>query len=108
MVKQIAKVSEVPQGEKKLVNLSDRSVVLINLQGALYAIDNRCPHMGGSLYAGKLDGERITCPRHGATFDVKTGKALQGPKIAFIQMNVKDATVYPVKVEGDDILIDIG
>lgn len=61
--------------------------------------------MGGSLFDGTLDGSRIICPRHGSIFDVTTGKAMQGAKILFFKANVRDIQCYPVKIEGDDLLI---
>lgn len=100
-----AQTSEVPDGAKKRIALDDRILLLTNLHGQYYAIDNKCPHMGGSLFDGKLEGDRIICPKHGTTFDVKTGKVVQNGKIAFIRLNVSDVNAYPVKVEGTDILI---
>lgn len=108
MYEKVARISDVPSGSKKLIALGGQNVLLTNVQGSLYAINNRCPHLGGSLFDGRLEGDRIICPRHGATFDVKTGEMLQGAKIAFVKMNVRNAVTYPVKVEGEDILIDVG
>ena len=64
------------------MTVEDRAVLLVNIQNKYYAIDNKCPHMGGSLYDGQLDGNNIVCPRHGSVFDVRTGKAVKGAKIA--------------------------
>ena len=61
--------------------------------------------MGGSLYDGQLEGNNIICPRHGSVFDVRTGEAVKGAKIAFINIKGGDTTAYPVKIEDDDILI---
>lgn len=100
-----AHTGEVPDGSKKRVSHNGNYVLLTNVQGTYYAIDDRCPHMGGSLAAGVLEGDHITCPKHGSMFDVRTGKALRGAKIAFFKMNVRDVKAYAVKVEGNDILI---
>jgi nitrite reductase/ring-hydroxylating ferredoxin subunit len=61
--------------------------------------------MGGSLCDGNLEADVIVCPRHGAAFNVKTGKNVRDAKIAFIKMKVKDVSSIPVKVDGHDILV---
>jgi nitrite reductase/ring-hydroxylating ferredoxin subunit len=76
-----------------------------------YAIINRCTHAGGSLAQGVLEGGIVTCPRHGARFDVKTGKAVGEAKIGSIKMKVKDEESCMVKVKrnrchGGNTLID--
>jgi len=101
----VAQTTEVMDGAKKRIDLGDRVLLVTNIHGQYYAMDNRCPHMGGSLYDGKLEGDHIICPKHGTVFDVKTGKVVQNGKIAFIKLNVSDVNAYPVKVEGTDILI---
>ncbi len=101
----VAQTDEVKPGEKKKISLKDKVLLLTNVEGTYYAIDNKCPHMGGSLYEGKLDGGTITCPKHGSVFDVSTGKVVKNGKIVFINLKVNDTKVYPVKIEGNDILI---
>lgn len=103
----IARFDELNDGEKRKITLENRVLLLTKIDGVCYAIDNRCPHMGGSLYDGKLDGTTIACPRHGATFDVRTGKAVAGAKVAFIKTNVRDARAYPVKIEDGDVLVGL-
>ena len=87
--------------------LNNKTVLLANVDGAFYALDNRCPHMGGSLADGNLEGATLSCPRHGAKFDVRTGKNVGGAKLAFIKAKVGDAKMFPVKVEGKDILVEL-
>ncbi len=101
----VAQTDEVKPGEKKKISLNNKVLLLTNVQGTYYAIDNKCPHMGGSLYEGKLDGGTITCPKHGSVFDVRTGKVVKNGKIVFINLKVNDTKAYPVKIEGTDILI---
>ena len=103
----IAETDMIAPGEKKDFPLNGKTVLLANVDGAFYALNNKCPHMGGSLTDGTLEGATITCPRHGAKFDVRTGKNLNSAKIAFVQMKVDDAGSFPVKVEGKDILVEI-
>ena len=103
----IAAVTDVLPGEKKAFTLDNKTVLLANVDGAFYALDNKCPHMGGSLVNGELEGGTLTCPRHGAKFDVRTGKSVGNAKLAFISVKVGDATTFPVKVEGNDIFVDL-
>ncbi len=101
----VAELTALKPGEKKSFPLSGKMVLLVNVGGTIYALDNKCPHLGGSLADGNLEDVTLTCPRHGAKFDVRTGKNLGNAKIAFLQMKVADAKSYPVKVEGNDILV---
>ncbi|KNZ42626.1 Rieske (2Fe-2S) protein [Acetobacterium bakii] len=94
-------------GNKKMVVVDGKEILLTNIDGSYYAIANRCPHMGGSLVKGILEDGIITCPRHGSKFDVKTGRAVGGPTILFMKFKVKDDRSYPVKLEGSDIFIDL-
>ena len=83
-----------------LVEVDDRLVVLFHVEGQVYCIDDVCTHDGGPLSEGVLDGTSIACPRHGAKFDVCTGKALSMP--------ATEATVaHQVKLDGDDVLVRI-
>lgn len=103
----IAETDALQPGEKKSFPLQGKMIFLANVDGKFYALDNRCPHMGGALSGGDLDGATLTCPRHGAKFDVRTGKNVGSAKLAFIQAKVGDAKVFPVKVEGKDILVEL-
>ena len=102
-----AQKNELRAGEKKKIEQSGKVILLTNIGGTYYAIDNKCPHMGGSLYDGNLDGDQIICPKHGTVFDVRTGKVSKNGKIAFINLKVNDTKTYPVKVDGDDILVGL-
>lgn len=103
----IAETGMLQPGEKKSFSLNGKTVLLANVDGAYFALDNKCPHLGGSLVGGDLEGATLVCPRHGAKFDVRTGKNVGNAKLAFIQMKVGDATVFPVQVEGTDILVEL-
>ncbi|MHB1452368.1 MAG: Rieske (2Fe-2S) protein [Saccharofermentanales bacterium] len=103
----IAQTSELSPGSKKLVSLEGKVILLANIDGTYYAVDNTCPHMGGSLYEGDLEGSNIVCPRHGSIFDIRTGKVVQSGKILFLKVKVNDIRRYPVIVEGSDIYIEV-
>lgn len=93
----VAKTSDLAAGEKMLVEYEDEDVGLFNLDGEFYAISDVCTHDDGPLVEGTLAGEYITCPRHGARFNIKTGKQTM-PAFSPVPL-------YRVKIEGDDILI---
>ena len=103
----IAETDMIQPGGKKAFPLNGTNVLLANVDGAFYALDNKCPHMGGDLSQGLLDGATLTCPRHGAKFDIRTGANVAGAKLAFIHLNVGNATAFPVKIEGKDILVEL-
>lgn len=105
--KKVAELQEFDYTEKKLIELDGEKILLTKVDGTYYAISNKCPHMGGSLYRGNLQDGIITCPRHGAKYDARTGKGLAKPKILFIEFKMQDDISYPVKVEDGNILIDI-
>ncbi|RJG02998.1 Rieske (2Fe-2S) protein [Noviherbaspirillum sedimenti] len=69
----VGTVGELAPGQRKLVFIEGRSLVLFNIGGAIRAIDNSCPHNGASLASGKLDGNMLSCPAHGLRFDLTTG-----------------------------------
>ncbi len=96
----VAKVSELPPGGKKLVEVDDIPVALFNVAGNFFAIEDVCTHDGGPLAEGELEGDEIECPRHGARFNVRTGAALCMPAIEAVEC-------YEVKVEGDGILVRV-
>ncbi len=95
----VARVDEVPPGEGREVVAEDRIVALFNVDGTFYALDGVCPHQGGPLGQGQLCGTVVTCPWHGWQFDVRTGQHQINPTIVHITL--------PVKVEGDQVLVDI-
>jgi len=105
--KKVAEIQEFDKIEKKLVEVDDKKILLTKVGEGYYAIANKCPHMGGSLYKGTLKDGIITCPRHGAKYDAKTGRGLGKPKILFLKFKMQDERSYPVKVVENDILVNI-
>jgi 3-phenylpropionate/trans-cinnamate dioxygenase ferredoxin subunit len=96
----VAKVSDIPDPGKVLVEIDERLVVLIRAAGHFYALDDVCTHDGGPLSDGPLDASAgtIACPRHGAKFDLKTGAALTMPA-------TKPTAAHAVKIDGDTIFV---
>lgn len=101
-------VSDLSPGNMKKVSINGTDILVVNLSGTFYALTNTCTHMGGSLADGRLEGSTIRCPRHGAGFDVQTGKNIIQPKIMFIKGHAGNLKTYPVKIEQNDVLVDIG
>ncbi len=98
----ICAVSELPPGEHRLVEWEDLEIGVFNCNGELLAIEDRCSHDNGVLLEGEVDAEECTveCPRHGAKFDLRTGKPLTLP--AYVPVDT-----FPVSVEGDMIQVEI-
>ena len=101
----VAETSEIPSGQMKAVRFEEKEILVANISGSYYAMGNRCTHAGGDLSKGKLDGTTVTCPRHGAKFDITTGKVVSGPKVLFMHPKINDETSYELKVEGKDIML---
>ena len=75
----VCPASEVPEGTTKLFEVDQQLVILFCFEGNYFCIDDVCTHDGGTLSDGEVDGCQIACPRHGAKFDLCTGKALTMP-----------------------------
>jgi 3-phenylpropionate/trans-cinnamate dioxygenase ferredoxin subunit len=104
---EIAKIDEIPVGKMKPFIADGTEILVINYDGNYYASRRRCTHMGGDLSEGKLEGKMVTCPRHGAKFDVMTGRCVSGPKIGFLKLKIKNMTTYEVRVENKSIKVNI-
>jgi nitrite reductase/ring-hydroxylating ferredoxin subunit len=101
----VAATAELPTNTKIPVVVNGKEVLLANVDGFYYAIANKCTHAGGSLARGVLEEGIVTCPNHGARFDVRTGEAVGEIKIGFGKIKTEDEECYTVKVEGTDILV---
>jgi 3-phenylpropionate/trans-cinnamate dioxygenase ferredoxin component len=97
----IAPVSELPNGERIFFEIGNKQIVLLNIGGEYFAIGDVCTHDDGPVGEGEIEGCEIICPRHGAHFDVRTGKATMRPAVMPIP-------VYPVRVVEGFIEVGIG
>ena len=95
----IAPASELPSGERLFLEIEGKAIVIFNIADQLFAIGDVCTHDDGPLGDGDLEGYNIVCPRHGAEFDVRTGKVMQMPAVV-------DIPAYPVRVV--DGMIQVG
>lgn len=96
----VAAIADVPEGRVTVVEPNGHRIALCNVGGVVYAIDDVCTHDGGALDQGELDDVSIECPRHGARFDVTTGRVLALPA-------VRPVRTYPVSVENGEIAVEI-
>ena len=96
----VASTSEIPAGEKKCVTIEGQEILLCHTAEGFFAIDAICSHAFARLDEGRMRGHRILCPRHGAAFDVRDGRALSQPAMTGVRS-------HPVRVEGDQVLVSI-
>jgi 3-phenylpropionate/trans-cinnamate dioxygenase ferredoxin component len=101
----VANVNDVPPGTMFAAKLGKEAILIANIENEFYAIQRKCPHFGADLCAGKLDVNIVTCPKHGAKFDVTNGVSTGKAGIAFLKFNVKNCKTYTVKREGKDLLV---
>jgi 3-phenylpropionate/trans-cinnamate dioxygenase ferredoxin subunit len=94
----VAKVSEIEEGQVKVVRSGDAPIGLTKVEGEFFAFADVCTHDDGPVAEGELDEYIIECPRHGAKFDIRSGKVKQLPAVTPIP-------VYAVRVEGDKVLV---
>jgi nitrite reductase/ring-hydroxylating ferredoxin subunit len=94
------KLSEVPPGTVRELQVEGKAIAMANVDGRVYAINNTCLHRGGPLGQGLLEGKVLTCPWHGWQFDATNGRALQNPAAA--------VDCYPTEVRGGDVFVDLG
>jgi len=95
----VAKLSELREGEGRIVVVGSEEIALFNVAGQVCATTNACPHHGGPIGDGILDGKIVTCPWHGWEFDVTTGKMP-------VNRNIGIKT-YPVRVDGDSVDVEL-
>ncbi len=95
-----ASTGDLAPGQAKRVEVQGRTIALFNLGGTYHAIDDTCPHRGGPLSEGQVEGQVVTCPWHGAKFDVSTG-SVTGPPAQ------RGVTSFRVRVTGSDIEVEV-
>jgi nitrite reductase (NADH) small subunit/3-phenylpropionate/trans-cinnamate dioxygenase ferredoxin subunit len=97
----VARVHDLSPGSGTTVDADGQRIALFNVEGTFYAIDDTCPHRGGPLGEGELHGAIVTCPWHGAAFDVQTGAVTAPPARAGVRS-------FRVSVDGNDVLVELG
>ena len=94
----VARTDEVPPGKWQVADVDGTAVVVFNVDGEFYAIEDVCTHDGGQLTGGHVEGDQIVCPRHGARFCVRTGEALTAPAY-------EPTAKFPVRVEDGQVQV---
>jgi len=94
----VAKVGELEPGARKIIDVDGSQIVVFNLEGKYYAIEDVCTHDGGQLTGGEVEGDQIVCPRHGARFCIRTGAALTAPAY-------EATATFPVRIENGEIQV---
>jgi 3-phenylpropionate/trans-cinnamate dioxygenase ferredoxin subunit len=102
-----ASAAELANGAMKAVDLEGQELLLAKIEDGYFAVARRCTHMAENLCHGRLDGRIVTCPRHGARFDLTTGKPVGKAKLLFMATTPKDLATYAVKVEGTEVLVGL-
>jgi 3-phenylpropionate/trans-cinnamate dioxygenase ferredoxin subunit len=95
----VAALADIVPGTTLRVELAGLSMLLCNVDGTIYSIEDVCTHDGGPLDQGELEGACVVCPRHGATFDVRSGAATMPA--------VMPVSTFPVEIRGDGVFIDL-
>ncbi|MHB8645544.1 MAG: non-heme iron oxygenase ferredoxin subunit [Thermomicrobiales bacterium] len=96
----VARVGEIPDGGRKVVAVGETYVLIANIGGDYFAIEDVCTHDGNELSDGLIEGHTIECSRHGAIFDLRTGRGTFPA--------VMPVATYPVRIEGDEVQIEAG
>lgn len=92
--------ADLPNGERLFVEIDDKPIVVFNIAGQYFAIGDVCTHDDGPLGDGDLEGYNIVCPRHGAEFDARAGKAVRMPAVV-------DIPAYPVRIRDGNLFVGI-
>jgi nitrite reductase/ring-hydroxylating ferredoxin subunit len=97
----VAKLGDIPNWGKKVVELDGVQILLLNVKGEIFACENECPHQGSPLNAGVVkDGPTLSCPRHGYKFNLRSGACSDYPEYVL--------KTYPIRLEGEDVFLDVG
>lgn len=95
----VARLEEVPNLGKKQITVGGQEILLVNLKGMIYAVENECPHQGAPMAGALLKDSHLACPRHGYHFELKDGSCKDHPEFTL--------KTWPVRVENGDIIIDL-
>lgn len=95
----VAKLSEIPSFGKKVVSVAGREILLINIKGKVFAVENECPHQGSPMNAAVVKEDSISCPRHGYRFTLEDGRCADHPEFVL--------STFAVTLDGDNIMVEL-
>ncbi len=111
---EVGRKDDLADGAMKQVKIEGHDILIARVADKYYAIDNRCPHLGGNLSRGRLEGTVVTCPVHGSQFDITDGRIVRwlkgsGPlqTVSKLFKGPKPVATYKVKVEDNNVLVEI-
>jgi len=111
---EVMKAGDLQDGQMKSVKAGGQDVLVAKVAGKFYAAENTCPHMGGKLAQGKLEGTVVTCPLHASQFELKNGNVVRWTNwpgivaaVTKLMRRPRAIKIYPVKVEGDKVLVEV-
>ncbi len=110
----VASIDDLPEGTMKKYQVQDTETLIAKIGGKYYATQNNCPHFGGDLSKGKLEGSIVTCLRHGSQFNLTDGSVVRWLKGTGLISSIGKAlkapqklTTYNLKIEGQDIMVEM-
>jgi len=110
----VASIDDISEGTMKKYQVQDTEMLMARIGGKYYATQNKCPHFGGDLSKGKLEGSIVTCPRHGSQFNLSDGSVVRWLKVTGLISSIgktlkspQKLLTYKVKVEGQDIMMEM-
>ncbi len=103
----LASTEEVPAGTMKAIQINGRKILLANMNGKFFALDDRCPHIGKPLSKGTLHDGCVTCPYHGAEFDLQSGENVKDANFLFWKLHCDDAKTYDIQLIDQDIFVSL-
>lgn len=95
----VARLEDLPNLGKKLVSVAGQDILLVNLKGTIYAVENECPHQGAPMTGALVKDGYLACPRHGYRFALKDGSCADHPELSL--------KTWPVRVENNEIIVDL-
>ena len=110
----VATIQDIPEGTMKKMESGGVPVLLVNVGGTIYATAAKCPHLGGDLSKGTLDGVIVQCPRHGSRFDVTDGHIVRWTRwngllktMSDIFIQERSLTTYKVRIDGESVMVEL-
>jgi 3-phenylpropionate/trans-cinnamate dioxygenase ferredoxin subunit len=110
---EVTGANKIKNGQMKMFHVGNKEIVIAKVNDRYYAANNRCPHMGGQLSQGKLEGTIVTCPRHHSQFDLTDGHVVRWTDWSGIKLSLsrvvkspRPLKMYGVRVEGNKVFID--
>lgn len=110
---EVLKIGELANGQMKAVKVDESEILVARDSDDYYAVSNVCPHRGGKLSQGRLEGTIVECPIHGSRFDITNGRVLRrlnggftGKLLGLLKI-ISSIKTYKVKVEGDNIMVEV-